>query len=53
MEDYCMNDILNNGKLTVGILICMAIVGYVFYNKPFYKKLKEDPTQDFDEPQAI
>ena len=53
MEDYCMNDILNNGKLTVGILICMDIVGYVFYNKPFYKKLKEDPTQDFDEPQAI
>ena len=53
MEDYCMNDILNNGKLTVGILICMALVGYYFYNKPFCKKLKEDPTQEFDEPQAI
>ena len=46
-------DIIYNGGVTVCILLGMAFVGYFFYHKPFNKKLQEDPTQEFDEPQAI
>lgn len=52
MEGYSM-DIIYNGGVTVCILLGMAFVGYFFYYKPFNKKLQEDPTQEFDEPQAI
>ena len=52
MEGYSM-DIIYNGGVTVCILLGMAFVGYFFYHKPFNKKLQEDPTQEFDEPQAI
>lgn len=48
-----MSDILNNGRLTCLILAIMVAVGIRFYHIPFNKKLKEDPTQEFDEPQAI
>lgn len=53
MEGYRMSDILNNGRLTCLILAIMVAVGIRFYHIPFNKKLKEDPTQEFDEPQAI
>ena len=53
MEDYCMNEFFNNWGITLLILAIMLAVGIPFYHIPFNKKLKEDPTQEFDEPQAI
>lgn len=29
------------------------VIGYFLYFRPFRKRVKEDPTQEFDEPQAI
>lgn len=48
-----MNEFFNNWGITLLILAIMLAVGIPFYHIPFNKKLKEDPTQEFDEPQAI
>lgn len=53
MEGYRMNDVLNDWGLTLLIFAIMFAVGIPFYHIPFNKKLQEDPTQEFDEPQAI
>ena len=43
-----------SGELLTWILcLVMAILGGVFYVKPFWKKIKDNPTEEYDEPQAI
>lgn len=39
--------------LTIILCIIMLAVGLYFYVIPFLKKVKDNPTEDYDEPQAI
>lgn len=43
--------LINNGPWI--ILIVTGLIGLFLYFIPFCKRVKEDPTQEFDEPQAI
>lgn len=42
-----------NDLITIGLCILMSLIGFFGYHKPFMKKIKDNPTQECDEPQAI
>lgn len=46
-------EFLKENGLTVGWIIFMLVVGGIFFHRPFVKKVNEDPTQEYDEPQGI
>ena len=45
-------EFLKENGLTVGWIIFMLVVGGIFFHRPFVKKVNEDPTQEYDEPQG-
>lgn len=53
MEGYHMNEFFDGWESTALSLAVMIILGWSIYQRSFNKKLLEDPTQEFDEPQAI
>ena len=42
-----------NDLITIGLCVLMSLIGFFGYHKPFMKKIKDNPTQECDEPQAI
>lgn len=42
-----------NDLITIGLCVLMSLIGFFCYHKPFMKKIKDNPTQECDEPQAI
>lgn len=45
--------LLEENLLTIGLIIVMLIVGGKFFHIPFMKKIENDPTAEYYEPQAI
>ncbi len=42
-----------NDLITIGLCVLMSLIVFFGYHKPFMKKIKDNPTQECDEPQAI
>lgn len=47
-----MEDFLKEWSTQI-IIVLMFVIGFFLYQRPFNKKIQQDPTQEFDEPQAI